>query len=946
MARIKYTPAQERRRFKEQGQGLRAGEQRIQEQAQIGIDAKKLAALRQEKLDNQFISGLTSKHNFEEGVLREKQELEGKARTRKYEAFQKFAETDVARMEGKAKDLEKKAELLKDFAPKFAANLSKLAVGAWGFQDKLKGMARLNEMYDNGLLKNITDGTGDASYGVGKDINLDRSKLRKEGNHDQSNLLGKIFNGNSHWLSLKMAKFVKENRELIRDDIIASFGEEFYTENNAVELQRFGMHQIMEQMGVSPRSAGGVQMLEQATNIGLLDRRNIIGKKNAGLTESLLDKGKENLGIALRAYFTDRNDPEKVRKVTNDLSLMINTQMENHLSGTFIENGKLITPASGPRNKQEIYSTIIQNIIKNNYKWMTREQVEELLAMAVPKLEGEKKTEAYDKKFPTLAKTQLDNYDSLKRDQDEKSNNLQIQKSINRMNEINTDYNEKYKDKPPSKYDKFKLVNEVMRDPLLRDKQKTEILSNWGVDYENLKDVPYIALIHNYIVDGNTKEVVKLLNSKEIEPAQKIRILRQVDALTKLQNLGPLFAGSTKPGILSFFEKADNVFNGLQEVYEGTSQGKGLTSSGVIAKSDYKSLAIETYLEAIDKENGLGMSTKEAVIHTKKTLDKEWGDGNDGIDKGKLGKGRFARKLVTVDGKRVWLFPRHMDIDATVYANFTNELDDDEMKGEGAWMTLTEAGLIELLSKDPDSIMTDSYTDVNQIITHNRLTNKKEMVWFGKQLENFRLNHSSMKDNKTIKADFDIPKGFHVVADYLGMNVVDVVNRWIAAHETDPKWSFLKDVRMPKSTDEKNLLQFLRDDKTHGRNDVGAKYVNDIKQVSGTLPKKKEIWEYLENLESGKDRNTALVDLFKKRTNISWEEVDGNFVFSDTNGYLANGGIDLPTNADPTALLNSLGFDPQSLITKYDKRVENIKKRKAFWDSIYKTLGKSYNTNL
>ena len=402
MARIKYTPAQERRRFKEQGQGLRAGEQRIQEQAQIGIDAKKLAALRQEKLDNQFISGLTSKHNFEEGVLREKQELEGKARTRKYEAFQKFAETDVARMEGKAKDLEKKAELLKDFAPKFAANLSKLAVGAWGFQDKLKGMARLNEMYDNGLLKNITDGTGDASYGVGKDINLDRSKLRKEGNHDQSNLLGKIFNGISHWLSLKMAKFVKENRELIRDDIIASFGEEFYTENNAVELQRFGMHQIMEQMGVSPRSAGGVQMLEQATNIGLLDRRNIIGKKNAGLTESLLDKGKENLGIALRAYFTDRNDPEKVRKVTNDLSLMINTQMENHLSGTFIENGKLITPASGPRNKQEIYSTIIQNIIKNNYKWMTREQVEELLAMAVPKLEGEKKTEAYDKKFPTL----------------------------------------------------------------------------------------------------------------------------------------------------------------------------------------------------------------------------------------------------------------------------------------------------------------------------------------------------------------------------------------------------------------------------------------------------------------------------------------------------------------------------------------------------------------
>ena len=142
MARIKYTPGGERRRFQQRGQGLRAGEQRIQEQAQIGIDAMKLAALRQEKLDNQFISGLQDKGNFEEGVLREKQQLEGKARTRKYEAFQKFAETDVARMEGKAEDLEKKAKFWKDFAPKFAENLSKLAVGACGFQDKLNEISK------------------------------------------------------------------------------------------------------------------------------------------------------------------------------------------------------------------------------------------------------------------------------------------------------------------------------------------------------------------------------------------------------------------------------------------------------------------------------------------------------------------------------------------------------------------------------------------------------------------------------------------------------------------------------------------------------------------------------------------------------------------------------------------------------------------------------------
>ena len=936
MARIKYTPGGERRRFQQLGQGLRAGEQRIQEQAQIGIDAMKLAALRQEKLDNQFISGLQDKGNFEEGVLREKQQLEGKARTRKYEAFQKFAETDVARMEGKAEDLEKKAKFWKDFAPKFAENLSKLAVGAWGFQDKLKGIAIEEQLRKDGTYKKITDGVGDASYGLETNMNLDREKLRKEGNFPLSNQLGKVINGNSHWLSLRIAKFAKENKELIRDDIIASYGHKNYTAENAVEVQTFGMYQIMEQMGISPRSAGGRQLLDQATNIGLIDRRNIIATKEAGETASRIEIADQDLEVALKAWVTN-----PTKENYKQVQAKLHTQTGHHLDGTFIEDGQIDSPNSGLRNKGVVYNKVLENIINQNYKWMTREQVENLTALAVPSFNGEQ-TEAYNKKFPTSATELLESYDTLKREQDTKANNLQIQKSINRMNEINTDYNKKYKDNPPSKYDKFKLVNEVMRDPLLRDTQKTEILSNWGVDYEDLKDVPYIALIHNYIVDGNTKEVVKLLNSKEIEPAQKIRILRQVDALTELQNLGPLFAGSTKPGILSYFEQADNAFNALEEVYPGTSQGQGLTSSGVSAKSDYKAYSVETYLAAIDE----GMSPKEAAIHTKKILDKEWKDGGHSTDKGKLGTGRFARKLATVDGKRVWVFPRHMDIDTTVYANFTNELDDDEMKGEGDWMTLTEKGLINILSKDPASIMTDSYTDVNQLITHNRLANKKEMVWFGKQLENFRLDHSSMKDNKTIKADFDIPKGFHVVADYLGMNVVDVVNKWIAAHEKDPKWSFLKDVRMPKSTDEKNLLQFLRDDKTHGRNDVGAKYVNDIKQASGTLPKKKEIWEYLENLESGVDRNTALINLFQDRTKISWEEVDGNFVFSDTNGYLANGGLDLPTNADPTALLNSLGFDPQSLITKYDERVIKLKKNKEFWDSIYNTLNRSYYTNL
>jgi hypothetical protein len=152
MAKIKYTPGGERRGFKRLGEGLRASENRIQEQRQIQIDSMKLAAYRQEKIDGQFISGLSDKHRFEEGVLREKQDLENKARTRKYEAFKKFADTDVARMEGEADELKKKAEFWKDFAPKFAKNLGELAKGAYLGQDKIRGQAQFKKIQESGIL--------------------------------------------------------------------------------------------------------------------------------------------------------------------------------------------------------------------------------------------------------------------------------------------------------------------------------------------------------------------------------------------------------------------------------------------------------------------------------------------------------------------------------------------------------------------------------------------------------------------------------------------------------------------------------------------------------------------------------------------------------------------------------------------------------------------------
>ena len=921
MARIKYTPGGERRRFQQRGQGLRAGEQRIQEQAQIGIDAMKLAALRQEKLDNQFISGLSDKNRFEQNVLREKQELEGKARTRKYEAFKKFADTDVARMEGEADELKKKADFWKDFAPKFAKNLGTLATGLLAFQDRVRGQNRLEEMRKSGLLKSITDGVAGTEYKLETNANLDRTKLRKEGQFPLSNQIGKVINSNSHWLSLRIAEFAKENKTLIRDDIIASFGKDNYSAENAVEVQTYGMHMFMEKAGISPKSEGGRKLLDQATNVGILDRRNILAQGEAEKTSQLLDVGQEDIKVALKKFFSEEDE---FGLNSAALYLKLNTQMNNRLDGYFVENGRLDSPLSGPRNKQETYTQILQNIVKNNYKWMTREQVEIVLSLDVPSLEGEK-TESYIKKFPTQANEILEEYDTSKRAQDDNANDLQVQNSINRMNTVLTEIETKYEGKVPTKYQRYEDVNTIMKDPLLLSNQKAQILTKWGFDASNHKDMQWVGLIHNNIVDGDVDEIERLLRSKEIKPEEKIRILSKVSQLKELQEYGPIGL-STLPGALGFFEKGDNLFDALQEVYPGTSQGQGLTPSANYSLSEYKSFSIQTYLDA--RKNG--MSLEEAIIHTTTELDKAWAAGAHPTNKAKLGTGIFARQLV--NGK--WLFPRHEDIDPKALQAFNNPLKDEDYQGSGEWQTLAsleisdkKTALEHMLLKDPDTNVSDTYLNVEQLLTHDRVTNKVEMVQFANQLKNYTL-HSSSKDKKVVLGDFDVPYGFHILSNYTGKPLAEVVNTWIEAKlaSGNENWNFLKDIKMP--ADKTALLDLINGDKHNNeRNIKAATYVNGSLAKSGLIPRKKQVNAALDAVKAGDDRTQIVKNLFSESTGIEWSQnEDGKWTFSDKNGFLSNGGWDLPINATPTEMLEQIGYDPQSFIQSYDQRLKNIQK--------------------
>ena len=89
MATRKFKSHATSRRFKERGVGAQASERRLTEQTTRNVESIKLAKIQSKEASQNFISGLSDKLRFEEGVLSEKHKLEGKVRQHKFAALQK-----------------------------------------------------------------------------------------------------------------------------------------------------------------------------------------------------------------------------------------------------------------------------------------------------------------------------------------------------------------------------------------------------------------------------------------------------------------------------------------------------------------------------------------------------------------------------------------------------------------------------------------------------------------------------------------------------------------------------------------------------------------------------------------------------------------------------------------------------------------------------------------
>ena len=293
--------------FKQRGSGLARGESRLVERQKQDIDAIKLAQIQNQENNSNFISGTADSLNFERGVLGEKQKLEGKVRAHKLSAFDKFAKTDVARLEGEAKAKKEYAEYLKDLAPKAAANFAKLAEGGLRAADKLKGIAEWNNALADGVLDKVQDGIPDLQWKLAEKGTDDQIKLDKEGDVEGARYIRKTtVNLSTYWAQREFYNMVRNNREGFQNEIIEHYnnakGSDVYGESNAVKIMDLGARELLAQVGIPERSAVGIELIQQFRTWGSLDRNKFYEARKVDETikdhEDIFSKWKSSLSNA------------------------------------------------------------------------------------------------------------------------------------------------------------------------------------------------------------------------------------------------------------------------------------------------------------------------------------------------------------------------------------------------------------------------------------------------------------------------------------------------------------------------------------------------------------------------------------------------------------------------------------------------------------------------
>ena len=376
---IKYKPGGKSRGFKNIGQGLRAGEQRLTEQQKRQTDALKLSQLQAERNSKNFISGLQSKHRFEEGVLDKVHQLEDKARVNQYEAFKKYAKTEVDYLEGVADQKKDYLAWLSEFgplAPKSIENYLNIGKGTLATVDKLTGRAKYNKALLDGTIHDRLKATEIADLEIKKQIMLNDQNIKGP-------LLAKFYKGGSSNITYGYTILNDKNNNKNREhDKAKAFFKDLgipYDEDNAIQMMNCFALEEMDRLGVARNSEPGRKILNFYMGLASDDIYVYEGEEAFQETQS-------ELSTSIDAFFAEKakviegeTEEEKLQRITIAFNKLIRITEEGTFKG---KNNEIIRPGLGDGrhgyNPATAYEAVLNHLSTNyNHKWDSTDEFKE-----------------------------------------------------------------------------------------------------------------------------------------------------------------------------------------------------------------------------------------------------------------------------------------------------------------------------------------------------------------------------------------------------------------------------------------------------------------------------------------------------------------------------------------------------------------------------------------
>ena len=855
-------------------------------------DAIKLAQFQANRNAEYKISGIKGNQQLTTKALLEGQKIEGEVRDHKFAALSKFAETDVARLQGEADAKLKYANYLKDLAPKAAEAAGKLAQGGLMFADKLVGIAQWNSDELQGKLKNLTDGFVEQHWKVQKGINKDATTLTETGDIDGANSLLENVKVSSYWAQRKVLKHITDNQAGYQNEIIEYYNgtrgldgkkwDKSYGEKNAVEVMDFGARNLLAQMNIPERSAVGRDIINKFRSWGSIDANGFYEDRKVEDTKILL----ENLN---KTFVVAKTSQEKEEAWNSIILARKNGWYKD-------QNGTITNPNKTAMAWSDSIIESAKELITANYSepgWDSLEAINAQFPFLSHETSKEKTRVPIQKKFESRWQDEVVNHILEEGKKHRKKIDIENQikgdtklpayqkKAIELDENKNLSVNEKEKER-------LKHISDIAKLDI-PEKYKVELYRTFDYNWiENESDASRYVLFRTAILDGDEVTAMKIMNRTKLDDKVKAEMLKGIEVFNTIKGQTGFTSSSQIVDAIKteYLNTTDNAFRGKQ-----LNRQKNLSSDRAF------SYFTARVLERVQQ----GETFASALTAEKKML-------FDGVD-GK--KGQYKIKTVN----KVQTFVNFADTDAL------NTLSLDEFfyaseKSEQAWNEVKD---LDIITIQPEQLADISTTLKGKIHLRSLLTDPQYAVKLVPPDTLNTIKDVLIQKATTQKSDLSetnisslIPQTVKDIAKASGLSDVQAMNMILQANFGSVK---IKDkdfsvLHINKNSQDVSML-LNKGKYVASRDEDGYNFFNSMKAYSGFIPTRPMTrmcaWEDRPVFEAFLSTHNTLIsqgwsieqdgekvtidDSNRYKPGSKWDTEKGGFVIHDVKAFAEVGGI-------------------------------------------------------